>query len=329
MILAGDVGGTKTVLALYESGVGSLHKVREQTYSSTTLRSLSSMCADFMQHGQGVRIACFGVPGAVVNGTCKTTNLPWTITETGLAVTLGIARVKLINDLQAAGYGMLQLPADELAVINPGKRVPGSNCGVIAAGTGLGEGLLAWTGERYLPVASEGGHATFAPQNDLEHELRRFLARRIGTEESHVSWERVLSGPGLANIYDFLKARGAHEEDPHVTSKLKAGADKASVVGLEAVNGNDKLCGAAADMFAALYGAEAGNVALKFAATGGMFIGGGMAPKLLPVLQRAGFMKAFVAKGRFEELLRNLPVHIALNDKAPLIGAARFAADAL
>jgi glucokinase len=330
MILAGDVGGTKVVLALYESGVGTLERVREQTYSSRDAPSLEALCLDFLgkRPDVTVRMACFGVPGAVVAGTCKTTNLPWTLSESGLSEALKVPRVKLLNDLQAAGYGMLHLKDSELAVLNPGRVVKESNCAVIAAGTGLGEGLLAWTGERFLPLPSEGGHCTFAPQNDLEHELRRFLARRIGTEDSHVSWERVLSGPGLANCYDFLKARGVHEESPHVAAKLK-GADKGSVVGIEAVNGNDKLCTAAADLFASLYGAEAGNVALKFMATGGVYVGGGIAPKLLPVLQRGSFMKAFVAKGRFEELLRNVPVSIALNDKAPLIGAARFAADAL
>lgn len=331
MILAGDVGGTKVVLALFESGIGSIEKVREQTYSSKGLGSLEAICADFLKRSPdvAVRTACFGVPGAVVDGTCKTTNLPWTLTEHGLAETLKIPHVKLLNDLQAAGYGMLHLDAEELAVLNPGRAVKGGNCGVIAAGTGLGEGLLAWIGDRHLPVPSEGGHATFAPETALQAELQRFLARRIGADDAHVSWERVLSGPGLANIYDFLKDRGDHEESPLITAKLKSGADKGSVVGIEAINGADRLCTAAADLFAGLYGARAGDVALQFLATGGMFVGGGIAPKLLPVLQRGAFMKAFVAKGRFEELLKNIPVHVALNDKAPLIGAARFAADSL
>jgi glucokinase len=331
MILAGDVGGTKTVLALYESGVNTLDKVREQTYPSGTFPSLDAICMDFLSRSPeiAVRSACFGLPGAVVDGVCRTTNLPWLISETDLGASLKIPRVKLLNDLQAAGYGMLHLQESELAVLNPGKAGPrGGNRAVVAAGTGLGEGLLVWTGERYLPIASEGGHSTFAPRNDLEHELRRFLARRIGTEESHVSWERVLSGPGLGNVYDFLKHKGVHEENPQIASKIKAG-DKGAVVGMEAINGTDKLCNAAADLFASLYGAEAGNVALKFLATGGLFVGGGIAPKLLPILQRGAFMKSFVDKGRFEDLLKNIPVMVALNDKAPLLGAARFAADAI
>jgi glucokinase len=337
MILAGDVGGTKTVLALYESGVNTLDKVREQTYASASFPSLDAICLDFLGRSAevGVRTACFGVPGAVVDGFCKTTNLPWLISEAELAHTLRIPRVKLLNDLQAAGYGMLHLDDSELAVINPGRGLASrggarrGNYAVIAAGTGLGQGFLAWTGERHLPIASEGGHSTFAPRNDLEYELRRFLARRIGTEESHVSWERILSGPGLGNVYDFLKHKGVHEESPQVAAKIKAGADKGSVVGMEAINGSDKLCAAACDLFASLYGAEAGNLALKLLATGGVFVGGGIAPKLLPILQRGAFLKSFVDKGRFEELLRGIPVLVALNDKAPLLGAARFAADSI
>lgn len=334
MILAGDVGGTKTVLALYESGVNTLEKVREQTFRSASFPSLDAICHEFLARVPEVtvRMACFGVPGAVVDGTCKTTNLPWVLSEATLCTTLKIPRVRLLNDLQAAGYGMLHLADSELAVLNPGhmqsttSSARRANFGVIAAGTGLGEGLLAWTGERHVPIASEGGHSTFSPRNALEEELRKFIARRLGGEEAHVSWERLLSGPGLGNIYDFLKELGEHEESPQVAAKLRTG-DRGAVVGTEAVNGTDRLCGAAADLFASLYGAEAGNVALKFLATGGIFVGGGIAPRLLPVLQRGAFMESFVQKGRFAELLHGIPVFVALNDKAPLLGAARFAAD--
>lgn len=336
MILAGDVGGTKTVLALYESGVNTLDKVREQTYASASFPSLEAICLEFLSRSPdiGVRTACFGLPGAVVDGVCRTTNLPWIISETELASSLKIPRVKLLNDLQAAGYGMLHLEETELAVLNPGRASSGTashragSFAVIAAGTGLGEGFLAWTGERHLPIASEGGHSTFAPRNELEEDLRRFIARRLGGDDAHVSWERVLSGPGLGNLYDFLKHKGVHEESPQVAAKIKAG-DKGAVVGMEAVNGTDKLCAAAADLFASLYGAEAGNLALKLLATGGVFVGGGIAPKLLPVLQRGPFMKSFLDKGRFGDLLRNIPVVVALNDKAPLLGAAQYAADSL
>jgi len=333
MILAGDVGGTKTVLGLYESGVGTLDKVREQTFPSGAFASFDAICLEFLSRSPDIQVrkACFGLPGAVVDGVVKTTNLPWIISEAGLQATLRVPRVKLLNDLQAAGYGMLHLGASELSVLNPGKSGRRGNYAVIAAGTGLGEGMLAWTGERHLPIASEGGHSTFSPQSNLEIELRRFLARRIGAEESHVSWERVLCGPGLANIYDFLKLTKAVpsvEENPDVAAKMKAG-DRSAVIGVEAVNGTDRLCDAAADLFASLYGAEAGNVALKFLSVGGVFVGGGIAPKLLPILQRGAFMKSFVSKGRFEELLRSIPVHVALNDKAPLIGAAWYAADSI
>ncbi len=332
MLLAGDVGGTKTVLALYESGVGTLEKVREQTYASRDFPSLEALCLAFMEGSPDVlvRMACFGVPGAVVDGACKTTNLPWTLAEGPLAETLKVPRARLLNDLQAAGYGMLHLGESELSVLNPGKSGPRrGNIAVIAAGTGLGEGLLVDTGDGHRPVASEGGHASFSPATPLEFELRTFVARRLGSDEQHVSWERVVSGMGIGNLYDFLKHKGVHEESPAVAAKIKATGDKGAVVGVEAVNGTDRLCAAAADLFAHLYGAEAGNVALKFLATGGLFIGGGIAPKLLPILQRGAFMKAFVDKGRFAELLRQVPVHVALNDKAPLLGAAHFAADSL
>jgi glucokinase len=332
MLLAGDVGGTKVVLALYESGVGTLEKVREQTYPSRDYPSLDALVLDFLGRvvpDVAVRSACFGVPGAVVDGQCKTTNLPWLISETALSSSLKIPKVKLLNDLQAAGYGMLHLDQRELAVLNPGRSGPRKgNIGVIAAGTGLGEGLLVQVGEKYVPVASEGGHSTFSPRSALEFEMRAFIAKKLGADEQHVSWERLLSGGGLGNIYDFLKAKGVYEESPQVAAKLKVG-DKGAVVGVEAVNGTDKLCAAACDTFAALYGAEAGNVALKFLSTGGLFVGGGIAPKLLPVLQRPSFMKAFVDKGRFSDLLKSVPVHIALNDKAPLLGAAHYAADSL
>lgn len=335
MLLAGDVGGTKVVLALYESGVGTLEKVREQTYPSREYPSLDALVLDFVGRvvpDVAIRSACFGVPGAVVDGQCKTTNLPWLISESALSSALKIPKVKLLNDLQAAGYGMLHLDKRELAVLNPGVSVGGGtrkgNIGVIAAGTGLGEGLLVQVGDKYVPVASEGGHSTFSPRTPLEMELRAFIANKLGGDAQHVSWERLLSGGGLGNIYDFLKSKGVYEESPQVAAKLKVG-DKGAVVGVEAVNGTDKLCAAAADMFAALYGAEAGNVALKFLATGGMFIGGGIAPKLLPVLQRPAFMKAFVDKGRFSDLLKSMPVNIALNDKAPLLGAAHYAADSI
>ncbi len=328
MILAGDVGGTKTVLAVYENGVGSLERIVEETVPSTG-DSLDAIIASFVErhHVKGLTRACFGVPGAVVGGVCKTTNLPWTIDESVLATSLRVRRVKLLNDLQAAAYGMLFLDDSELVVLNPGHSVDRcKNLAVIAAGTGLGEALLVWDGEKHIPMASEGGHTSFSPRDDLEIALLKFLQRRHG---GHVSWERVVAGPGLGAVYDFLKEHNGQNGGPGESARVAArivNEDVGSVVGGEAVKGGDELCVAATHLFCSLYGAEAGNLALKGLATGGVFIGGGVAPKLLPVLRASAFMESFVDKGRFRGLLSGIPVVVAQNDKAPLIGAARFAA---
>ncbi len=327
MILAGDVGGTKTVLAVFEGGVGSLEKIVEETVPSKG-SSLDEIISGFLtRHNiKGLTRACFGVPGAVVDGVCKTTNLPWTIDETTLRQTTGAAKVRLLNDLQAAAYGMLHLDESELVMLNPGRSLDRKkNLAVIAAGTGLGEALLVWDGERHIPMASEGGHATFAPRNELEFELMKFLQRK---HDGHVSWERVVAGPGLASVYEFLRAYHADGDGPkesHAVKERMQREDVGAVVGIEAVKGQDALCVAAGQLFCALYGAEAGNLALKGLATGGVFIGGGIAPKILPLLRESGFMNNFVDKGRFRTLLSGVPVVVAQNDKAPLIGAAHYA----
>lgn len=328
VILAGDVGGTKTVLAVYEGGLGSMEKVVEETVSSKAGASLGAIVASFMQRHkvQGVSRACFGVPGAVVDGACQTTNLPWLLRESDLQKELRIPQVKLINDLQAAAFGMLFLDESELVVLNPGaNRDRKRNLGVIAAGTGLGEALLVWDGERHIPMASEGGHSSFSPQDDVEIELLRFLQQKHG---GHVSWERCVCGPGLAAVYEFMRTQAAAGKAPAETAFVRdrmQREDVGAVVGIEAVKGEDALCVATGKLFCSLYGSEAGNLALKGLCTGGMFIGGGIAPKILPLLQQPEFMAAFVNKGRFKALLSNIPVYVATNDKAPLIGAAHFA----
>jgi glucokinase len=322
MILAGDVGGTKTVLALYETGVNSLEKVREATYGSSQFASLEEMVHRFISSGPrtDLRVVCMGVPGAVIEGTCKTTNLPWHLDEKSLAEAAGAHRGKLINDLEAAALGILHLDDSELATINPTSRRPG-NIAVIAAGTGLGEAFLVWDGNSHRAVASEGGHSSFAPQNDLEIGLLQYLQKK---HAGHVSWERVLSGPGLGSVYTYLRDVVGEKESSRVADKV-AMHDIGSVVGLEGTNGTDPLCEHALDLFASMYGSEAGNLALKGLAVGGVFIGGGIAPKILPALKKGGFMRAFTDKGRFADLLRSIPVNVALNAKAPLIGAAQHA----
>jgi glucokinase len=323
MILAGDIGGTKTVLALFDDASGTLQLVRDGTFPSQEAVSLEAVLTRFLASaGRPLRAACFGVPGVVIDGRCETTNLPWHLDERALASHTGAPRVKLLNDLEAAAYGMLHLEAHELASLNESTQPRRQgNIAVIAAGTGLGEAMLIWDGTYHHPVASEGGHADFAPRTDQEVELLLYLRRLF---DGHVSYERVLTGPGLHNIYNFLRATGYAPEPAWLAERLATGDPSAAIaeVGLA---GGDALCVAALDLFAAAYGAEAGNMALRCLAIGGIFVGGGIAPKILPALRRGPFMHAFADKGRFAELLRSIPVHVALNPRAPLLGAARYA----
>jgi glucokinase len=325
MILAGDIGGTKTVVALFEEAGNELKQVRDATYPSKEHQSLEQILAKFLQDQPArpkLRAGCFGVAGAVIDGKCRTTNLPWQLDERDLARAIGAPRVKLLNDLEAAAYGMLYLRPDELSVLNPGLQPKRKgNIAVIAAGTGLGEAMLYWDGQHHHPLASEGGHADFAPQTDQEIELLRYLRAKFN---GHVSFERVLSGPGFLNIYEFLRDKGYHSEPAWLTEKLKTGNPSVTVtqVGLA---GEDPLCVATLDLFTFLYGAEAGNLALKCVAVGGVFVGGGIAPKMLPALQKGGFVRGFTSKGRFSDMMKSIEVSVALNPRAPLIGAAHFA----
>jgi glucokinase len=266
---------------------------------------------------------CFGLPGAVLEGKCTTTNLPWTVEEAHLAAALAVPRVKLLNDLEATAYGMLFLQPAELAALNPraGPRRRGS-VAVLAAGTGLGEALLAWDGQHYHPVASEGGHVDFAPRSEQEIELLRYLRR----QHDHVSYERVLSGPGFFSLYCFLRDSGAGIPTPALTEALAGAADPSAIVSHFGLSGADPLAAAALKLFCSLYGSEAGNLALKCVAIGGVFLGGGIAPKILPALQGGAFLEGFVSKGRFRPLLESMPVLVSLNPGAGLLGAAHFAA---
>ena len=321
MILAGDIGGTKTVLALHEPAGDGLRQLRDETFKSKDHPSLEEILGRFLK-GEKLQAACFGVAGAVIEGKCHATNLPWDLDEVVLARATGSPRVKLLNDLEAMAYGMLHLRPDELASLNPDAK-PGrkGNVAVIAAGTGLGEAMLYWDGQRHHPLASEGGHADFAPQTDQEIDLLRYLQAKFG----HVSYERLLSGPGFFNVYCFLRDSGFAPEPAAVTDMIKRGEDPNPVIGQMGVDGTDRLSTATMDLFSTIYGAEAGNLALKCMAVGGVFVGGGIAPKLLPALQRGGFMRGFTAKGRFKGLMEGLEVKVALNPEAPLLGAAHYA----
>ncbi|MDR3636397.1 MAG: glucokinase [Isosphaeraceae bacterium] len=324
MYLAGDLGGTKTVLGLFEEAGGQLVAVAEATYASHEFPTFDELLNQFVkaQSSTQVRAACFGVAGTVVDGRCATTNLPWVLEEDVLSKHVGGARVKLINDLEATAFGMLYLPGHELVSLNPNAAQdrPG-NRAVIAAGTGLGEALLYWDGKQYHPIASEGGHGDFGPHTDLEIELLRYLRAEFG---GHVSYERVLSGPAFSNIYDFLLSRGGSPASPAIAARLEEGDRNATISEL-GLGGEDPLCAATVDLFCAIYGAEAGNLALRGVAVGGVYVGGGIAPKLLPALQRGGFLASFIDKGRFTSFLEAIDVRVALNPKAALLGAAYYA----
>ncbi|MBI3083031.1 MAG: glucokinase, partial [Candidatus Omnitrophica bacterium] len=303
MILAGDIGGTKTNLAYFKANGGRLVPVAQRSVSSADYPGLEAIVQEFLKN-QTVELtaACFGIAGPVVDGRCQTTNLPWVVDARTLQRTLKLEGVSLINDLEATAYGVQTLPEEAFAVLNAGDPQPHGTIAVIAAGTGLGEAALIWNGQRYQAVASEGGHADFAPRNELEMELLRYLMKQFG----RVSYERILSGPGKVNVYQFLKDTGRGEEPAWLT-ELVAHGDPSPVISEMALNGRSELCVQALKLFTSIYGAEAGNLALKYLARGGVYLGGGIAPKMLPLLQDGTFMQVFADKGRLSELLFRIP----------------------
>lgn len=323
MILAGDIGGTKTRLALYERDLGRLQPRAEKTYRSAEHPGLEEIVRLFRaEHPQPVEAACFGVAGPVRDGRCETTNLAWVVDTKRLASGLGLKRATVLNDLEANAYGLSELAPSDFAVLNEGAAPATGNSAIISAGTGLGEAGLFWDGSRHRPFGSEGGHASFAPSDDLEVQLYRHLHGRFG----HVSWERVVAGPGLHNIYGFLRDSGRGEEPEWLRQELTAG-DAPAVISAAGLSGRSPLCSQALDLFVSLYGSEAGNLGLTMMATGGVYVGGGIAPKILERMRGDSFMRAFVAKGRMQPLLEAMPVRVVLNDRTALLGAGRCAAD--
>jgi glucokinase len=315
-VLGADIGGTKVNLALFDWRDGRLSRVRMESYHSLELDGLPTALKMFLGHdAPPLSAAAFGVAGPVQNDRAQITNLPWGVDGDNLRSVLGIRCVKLINDLEATAYGVLTLEPADMLVLNAGKPASG-NAAVIAAGTGLGEGLLFWDGAQYHPAPSEGGHADFAPRDDLEAELLVFLRRRY----QHVSYERLLSGPGLVNIYEFLRDTGRGDEPPAFALRLHE-EDPAAVISHAALQGTPSLCVQALDLFTAIYGAEAGNLALKVMATGGVYVGGGIAPKIRPKLADGTFMKAFRDKGRMSFLMDLMPVRVILKETTALQGA--------
>ncbi len=320
MILAGDIGGTNARLAYFQPRNGDLHLVSESVFPSREFRDFGEIVCKFLKDSSThPEIACFGIAGPVRNGRVATSNLPWTIEQARLAQQIHLPATLLINDLEANAWGIGGLSSQDFTALNEVPHAPG-NQAVIAPGTGLGEAGLFWNGKRHEIFACEGGHADFAPQGEVQIELLRFLAQRYG----HVSYERILSGPGLVNVYEFLLDRGG--EEPQGFAVQLTRGDAAATISKAALNGTNPLAENALDLWISVYGAEAGNLALKAMATGGIFLSGGISPKILPKLTGPTFMKAFLNKGRLRPLLENIPVQVVTNDKAGLLGAARCAA---
>ena len=320
MILAGDVGGTKVHLALYDFTDGNLKHTRDQQYPAKEYSGLEEIVKEFIVT-EKVTAACFGVPGPVREGRLRLTNLPWTLDSRELATHLGIDYVFLINDLQANGYGIAELSADQVYTLSEGDAQQIGNRALISAGTGLGEAFLVWDGRGYVPYPSEGGHSDFAPRNEDEIDLLRFLRQKY---DGRISFERVVSGQGITNCYEFLReVRGV--EEPAWLAERMAAEDPNAVITELALKAKSEICEKAVDLFVSSYGAEAGNLALKILSMGGLYVGGGIAPRILEKLKDGTFMKAFTDKGRLSQLLVHMPVRVILESKTALLGAAAFA----
>jgi glucokinase len=321
MILAGDVGGTKVHLALYDFTDGKLKHTTDKQYPAKSYSGLEEIVKEFLGTNK-VTAACFGVPGPVRAGRLRLTNLPWTLDSLELSAGLGIQHVFLINDLEANGYGVAELSQEQVYTLSEGDCSQIGNRALIAAGTGLGEGILAWNGRIHVPYPSEGGHTDFAPRTEEEIELLRYLKRKYN---GRVSYERVVSGMGLTNIYEFLRDDRGMEEPKWLADEIAAVHDPNSVITQMALSAKSEICSKALDMVVSIYGAEAGNLALKVLSVGGLYVGGGIAPRILEKLKDGTFMKAFTDKGRLSQLLINMPVRIILDSRAALLGAAAYA----
>ncbi len=317
-VLAGDIGGTKTNLGLFLKGKERPVPKVIETFSSQNAPDLEHIIRQFLEtHKMSVTHACFGVAGPVEIGKSKTTNLPWNISEDRIKKEFNFHRVKLVNDLTATAMAIPLLNQDQFFPLNQAGSIKDRNLALIAPGTGLGKAMLIYQNGRYLPVPSEGGHADFAPNSEAETELWRYLNQHYG----HVSIERVVSGSGLVNIYNWLKDSGHLNEPIWLKQKLKE-MDPAKVITEAALGSKDPVCIEAMDMFVSIFGAVAGNLALTGITTGGVYLGGGISPKILSKLKEDTFIEAFTNKGRFKRVLEKISVKVVLNDKAALIGAA-------
>ncbi len=318
MILAGDVGGTKTQLALFEPGARARAPAHSAKLASHGHASLAALVREFVDPlGARPARAVFGIAGPVVGGRCEATNLPWIVSEPEMSAALDGAKVTLMNDLEATAWGLEQLDASDLVTLQPGEPHAG-NRALIAAGTGLGEALLVWNGSRWRPSASEGGHADFGARDPLEDELLLWLRAAHG----RVSYERILSGRGLADLYRFLTATARGAEPPAFASRFAAAEDPAALVTEAALDGSCGRARLAVERWVDIYGAEAGNLALKALAVAGLFVGGGIAPRLIDVMRDGRFARAFGAKGRLAPMLREIPIAVIRDERTALWGAA-------
>jgi glucokinase len=322
MILAGDIGATHSRIAAFDADGNKLPLVVEKVYESQEHGGLTEIINEFVRsEGIPVHSACFGVAGPVRNGKSKISNLPWTIDSRELASQLKLRSVDLLNDLEAYAYGMDALESKDFVTLSEGSEDAEGNTAVIAASTGLGEAGLVWDGFRHLPFACEGGHADFAPKSDIEIELLQYLLKKHG----HVSYERILSGPGIRNVYEFLRDTRKQEEPEWLRDQIRTASDVPALISQLAGEKKAPICEETMRIFVTVYGSETGNCALKFMSTGGIFIGGSIAAKIVPMMKSEIFMQAFLDKGRMSSLLKDMPVKIVLNDDAGLLGAARSA----
>jgi glucokinase len=325
MILAGDVGGTKIHLALYNFAAGRLAAVRDHKFPAQEYPSLDAVVNAFLTDSERPQVvaACFGCPGPVRDGRLKLTNLPWTLDARLLTRSVGIDHIFLINDLEANGYGIPELAPESIVTLHEGDTQAVGHRGLVSAGTGLGECLLVWDGKlgKHLPLPSEGGHADFAARNEIEIALLEYLRRTL---KGRVSTERVVSGLGIQNVYAFLRDDRKLEEPAWLRERMAA-QDPNAVIGQCAEDGSSEICAEAMRIFVSAYGAEAGNLALKVLAAGGIYLGGGVAPKNLKLMQNGEFMRAFLDKGRLSPLLEAVPVRVILDETCAMLGAAAYA----
>ena len=318
-ILVGDIGGTKTLLALFVVNGKKFKLEKREKYISLDYAKFEDIVQKFIAGSGDIDRGCFGIAGPINKGVCNVTNLPWVVDAKKLEKQFYLSKVFLINDLRANAFGVKTLMAKDLYTLNRGEVDPQGNQALISVGTGLGEAVMFFDGSDHVPRPSEGGHADFAPRDGLEIELLKYLKEKFG----HVSYERVLSGQGLVNLYYFLVEEGG-EERLHKVDEMMQKENPAKVISRLGLSGECKACQRALRWFCSLYGAEAGNLALRTVATGGIYIGGGIAPKIIKEIKRSDFMKSFFSKGRFSDFLENIPVHVVLEENTALRGAVYY-----